>query len=78
VVDGVLPISDGPANDLALAEATTTVDHDALRRPGFVGVRESIEFDVPVTELLHTPATVAFGGLRDAPRFGRVARADDG
>jgi hypothetical protein len=59
IVDGVVPISDGLADEFAFPEATTTINDDEVCRLGFVAVRESIAFDVPINEVLHTPASTA-------------------
>jgi hypothetical protein len=58
VVDGVVPIRDGLADEFAFSEAAA-VDYDKVCRLGFVAVRQLIEFDVPINEVHHRSSTVS-------------------
>ncbi len=59
IVDSVVPISDGLANELTLTEATAAVDHDEIPRLGLIAVRELIEFDVSINEVLYTASRIS-------------------
>jgi hypothetical protein len=58
VVNGIVPISDGLADEFAFPETTATVDHDEICSLRLIAVRELIEFDIPINELLHTIGTI--------------------
>jgi hypothetical protein len=58
IVDGVVPVGDGLADEFALSQTTTAVDHNEVCRLGLVAVRQLIEFDVPISEVRHRSSTV--------------------